>query len=59
MDGLRAKGGESRRNGSKGAGMRGETGDTEKKEAAVPGLGYLRMFVAALLCEEIWVLFIK
>ena len=57
MRGLRAKGGESRRNGSKGAGTGGR--DTEKKEAAVPGLGYLRMLVAALLCEEIWVLFIK
>ena len=57
MRGLRAKGGESRRNGSKGAGTGGR--DTEKKEAAGPGLGYLRMLVAALLCEEIWVLFIK
>ena len=44
---------------AKGLAQGEETGDTEKKGAAVPGLGYLRMFVAALLCEEIWVLFIK
>lgn len=44
---------------AKGLAQGEETGDTGKKEAAVPGLSYVRMLVTALLCEEIWVLFIK